>query len=101
MTPVFFAGLISVNILVIYLFLVKIDALPYLFTNAKQGGWLVMQLIALSMLYFRKDKRETILQKYSEEENKERIRGNIIVSFYVAISFLSIFAVAFFRPGKL
>lgn len=99
--PVFFAGLTSVNILVAYLFLVKIDVLPYIFKNVKQGGWVVVVMIILSMIYFRKDKREAILQKYSGENRKKRIRGNIIVAVYVALSFLLIFAVSLFKPGKL
>ena len=40
-------------------------------------------------------------KKYSQESEKERIRGNIIVALYVSISFLSIFVVTFFIPGKL
>jgi hypothetical protein len=101
MAPVYFGALISTNISIIYLFLVKIDVLPYWLKSPKQGGYFAALVIVLSLIYFNKSKREAILQKYSDEERKERIRGNIIVSIYVAISFLSIFAVAFFKPGKL
>jgi hypothetical protein len=99
--PVYFAGLISINILVVYVFFVKIDILPYIFRNAKQAGWLVGLLIVLSLLYFGKVKREAILQKYSNEDREKRIRGNIIVAIYVALSFLLIYVIALFRPGKL
>lgn len=101
MAPIFFAGLIGVNILVIYLFLVKIDVLPYVFKNTKQGSWLILVIIILSIIYFGKNRRLAILEKYACESNKNRIRGNIIVSIYVAISFLSIFAVGLFKPGQL
>jgi hypothetical protein len=101
LAPVYFGGLVSVNILVIYLFLVKIDALPFLFTDTKQGGMLTALMIVLAMLYYRKAKRTTLIDKYSLESNKERKRGNAIVAAYVVISFLLIFAVAFFEPGKL
>jgi len=100
-TPFYFAALISANISVIYLFLVKVDFLPYLLKKPTQGGLFTGLLIILSFIYFNKPRRESILEKYSREERKERIRGNIIVWVYVAVSFLSIFAVAFFRPGKL
>jgi hypothetical protein len=95
-----FGGLISANLLVIYLFLVKINALPYLFRNPKQGGWFCALIIALAILYYRKGERESIIEKYSQESNKERKNGNAIVAVYVTLSFLLIFAVAFFRPGK-
>ncbi len=101
MAAVYFAGLVAINILVVYLFLVKIDILPYVFTNTRQGGWIIALLIVLSLVYFNKNKRESILKKYFEENQKERIRGNIIISIYVTISFLSIFAVGLFHPGKL
>jgi uncharacterized membrane protein YkvI len=101
LASVYFGGLISVNILVIYLFLVKIDALPFLFTDKKQGGVLTALMIVLTMLYYRKAKQTTLIDKYSQEDERERKRGNAIVAIYVAVSFLSIVAVAFFRPGKL
>jgi hypothetical protein len=96
-----FGGLIAVNILVISEFLSKTISLPFIFTNPKQGGWFTGILIVLAMLYYKKDKREFILEKYSRESNEERKRGNAIVAVYVALSFLLIFAVAFFKPGKL
>jgi multisubunit Na+/H+ antiporter MnhB subunit len=96
-----FGGLIAANLLVLYLFLVKINILPYLFRNSKQGGWFFALFIVLAMLYYGKDKRESILEKYSQESNKERKNGNAIVAVYVSLSFLLIFAVAFFRQGKL
>lgn len=101
LAPVFLGGLISVNILVTSAFLAKLGVLPFLFTNSKQGGIFALVLIILSMIYYRKQRYKTILKKYSQESERERIKGNIIVAVYVAISFLSIFAVAFFRPRVL
>src|SRR5947209_5304946 len=60
-------GLIGANILVIYLFLVKISILPYLFTNSNQGGWLFALMIAIALLYFNENKRSEIIEKYSQE----------------------------------
>jgi hypothetical protein len=101
MAPVFLGVSICANILVINAFLAKIDVMPFLFSNKKQAAWICVILIMLAILYYNKSRREAILKKHSHESNKSRIRGNIIVSMYVAVSFLSIFAVAFFRPGKL
>lgn len=94
-------GLISVNIIVLNAFLAKTGVLPFLFSSPKQGGWITAAFIVLVMLYYRKDKREAILQKYSQESEGERKKGNAIVAVYVGISFLLIFAVAFYKPGKL
>ena len=101
LAPVYFGGLIGINLSVVYLFLVKIDVLPYLITNVKQGGWLNAILIVLSIIYFREKRRNAIIEKYSKESNTKRIKGNIAVAIYVTLSLLLIFAVAFFRPGKL
>jgi|SRR5690554_4028050 len=100
MTAVSFGGLIAVNIFVIAGFLAKLDLLPF-YTNKHQAGLSVVTCIILTTFYFHSKRTESILKKYSQESNRERIKGNIIVSIYVAISFLSIFAVAFFRLGKL
>jgi hypothetical protein len=100
LAPVFLGGLISANTLVLSALLAKLDLAPFLFKNHTHGGIFAFVVIALAMLYYRKECYQPILKKYSEESEKERIRGNIIVTGYIAISFLSIFAVAFFIPGK-
>lgn len=99
MTAVSFGGLIALNIFVIVGFLAKLDLLPF-YSNKHQAGLSVVACIILTTFYFNKKRIELILKKYSQVSNRKRIKGNIIVSLYVAISFLSIFAVAFFRPGK-
>lgn len=98
---VYFGGLIAVNIFVITGFLAKLDLLPF-YTNKYQAGLSAVICIVLSCIYFLYNKKhEYILKKYSQEDNRTRIKGNIIVSIYVAISFLSIFAVGLFKSGKL
>lgn len=99
--PVFLGGLVSANILVISAFLAKIDVMPFLFSNKEQGGLFALAVIVLAILYYRKERYRPIIKKYLQENDKERIRGNVIVAIYVALSFLLIFAVAFFKPGKL
>lgn len=100
-TPVFFAGLISTNLLVINAFLAKMDIIPFLFSNKMAAAVLVVMLIVLALIYYRGSKSDNILKKYNQESNSERIRGNTIVWIYVTVSFFLIFTVAFFRPGKL
>lgn len=101
LAPIFLGGLISANILVISAFLSKIGLVPFLFSNSNQGGIFAFILIVITMLYYNKSRYKPILIKYSQESEKERIKGNIIVALYVIISFLLIFLVAFFRPEKL
>lgn len=95
LAPVFLGGLISANILVISAFFAKLDVLPFLFANSKQGGIFSFLLIILSVVYYREERYKVILKKYSKESEKERVKGNVIVALYVTISFVSIFAVAF------
>ena len=99
--PIYLGGLLGVNISVISAFLAKLDIIPFLFSNVQQGGYPIIILIVFFLLYFRKNKREAVLRKYSEETDEQRRRGTLIVSLYVGISFLLIFAVAFFKPGYL
>ena len=101
LAPVFLGGLISVNILVISAFLAKLDILLFLFSNNTQAGIFALIIIVLTIFYYRKKRYKPIIKKYSQESQKERVRGNVIVAVYVALSFLLIFVVAFFKPGKL
>ena len=101
LAPVFLGGLVSANILVISAFLAKLDVLPFLFSSKEKGGAFALVIIVLAMFYYRKERYRSIIKKYSQENDKERIRGNVIVAIYVTLSFLLIFAVAFFKPGKL
>lgn len=100
-TPVFLAGLISINLLVLNAFLTKIDIVPFLFSNKIAAALLVLMLMLVALIYYRGYKSDSVLNKYSQEGRTERIRGNVIVWVYVILSFLLIYAVAFFRPGKL
>jgi len=101
MASVSFGGLISVNVLVLNAFLAKMDILPFLFSNKIQVGIFVITTILFPMIFYTKKRYKLLQKKYSIENNAERKKGNIIVIIYISISFLSIFAVAFFKPGKL
>jgi hypothetical protein len=99
---IFLGGLIGANILVIGAFFVKMDMLNIFFRNKFQAGACSFLCIVIASVYYLSNKRyKPIIKKYSQESNRARVRGNIIVSVYVALSFLLIFAVAFFKPGKL
>lgn len=101
MTAVSFGGLISLNIITLCMLFAKLDIIPFLFANQTQGGIFAFINIILTMLYYRKKRCQLIIDRYSQEDRKERIRGNIIVVTYVTISVLLMFIVPLFRPGKL
>jgi hypothetical protein len=101
LAPIFLGGLICNNFIMLNAFMSKLDLIPFLFANKVQASIFSIITIILIMLYYKKERYQPILKKYSKESEKERIKGNIIVAVYVTISFLSIFAVAFFRAGKL
>ncbi len=94
-------GIIAANIFVVVGFLAKITETSLIFSSPQQGGWMAAVLIVIALLYYGKDRRDMALKKYSDETNRQRVKGNVIVSVYVGLSFLLIFAVAFFKPWYL
>lgn len=101
MTAVSFGGLININIMILNILLSKLNITSYIFSNSIEVGVFAFTSIALSMLYFNKKRIKWILEKYSQESNKQRIRGNVFVAIYVGISFLFIFLVPLFKPGEI
>ena len=99
-SSIYFGGLITLNIFVILGFLAKLKLMSFPFSNKYEVGISMVICIVFSLIYFLYKKRyKKIVEKYLKEDRKKRVRGNIIVSVYVVISFLAIFAVAFFRPN--
>jgi len=98
---IYLGGLLCVNLLILNAFLAKINIGHFIFSNSKLAAGLCILIIVLLGFYYRKEKRETVLKRYISETNKQRIRGNVIVSIYVLLSFVLIFVVAFWRVGVL
>lgn len=94
--PVYLGGAISTNLLVLNGFLARLNIIPFFLKSGMQGGIFVLILIAVTFFYYRA-KYKKIVAKYWNETKSERIKGNIVVSVYIGVSFLLIFAVAFFR----
>ncbi|HET9745822.1 MAG TPA: hypothetical protein VFP97_08920 [Chitinophagaceae bacterium] len=94
-------GLICLNVIVINALLTKTISFHWFFKNYKTAGWVALIVIMLLILFFTKEKRSAIIEKYSKESNTQRIRGNIIISIYIALSIILIYVVAFYKPGKL
>lgn len=99
--PIWLGGLIGINLLVVYLFLVKLDLLPNIIADKRQGGAAIAVLICTCLIVYNKKRRQIVLERFMTESKGRRIKGNILVFTYIIVSFLLIFAVAFFKPGKL
>ena len=97
----YIGSLIASNTLVINGFLAKIFVMPFLFSDSRFAATFCLILIIITKLYYNKKREKIILEKYSSETNMLRVRGNIFISLYVALSFLLIFAIAFYKPGHL
>ncbi len=95
-------GLFGVNIVIVSAFLSKLDISSFLYKDSATGGiCTALIMVMLGVLYIRKKRYERVNEKYRDEPNAQRIKGNAIVALYVGISFIAIFAVAFFKPGYL
>jgi len=98
---IYMGGLIGTNMIVINAFLAKTTNIPFLFHDTKLVAATAVVLMVLIKLMYNRKKLKKISEKYQHESNNQRTRGNILVWIYVGISFLSIFAIAFYKPGQL
>lgn len=95
MAPAFMGGLISVNMLVLNGLLLKLGLVKFmLFDEKQQAVGFVLVLIIIIMIYYR-SRYEFVIKKYSNENKHKQKYGNIIIGFYIVISFFSIFLIAF------
>lgn len=100
--PIYLSGLILINIFVLGAFLRKIDLLPFFFRDKRQIiAFLIFLFVISNFLFLYKKRYKKIISKFERESEHDRKRGNLIVWLYTIISFLLIFAVAFYKPGKL
>ncbi len=101
-TTCYFSLLIFLNIFVAGVFLRKVDFLPFFLHNKVQVVIFICLFIALNyFLFVHSGRYKQIIKHYEHESESNRKTGNLIVWIYVLISFLLIFVVAFYKPGKL
>ena len=101
-TPLYIGILLFTNFFVLGDFLRKIDLLPFFLLNKKQAIiFMVFFLGVTNILYLYKRRYKKIISKYEVESEIQRKRGNLIVLLYVIISFLLIFVIGLYKPGKL
>lgn len=101
MTAVSFGVLIIINFLTLNALLTKLNITPYIFSNSTPIKIFPFLIIGLTLVYYNKKRRNEILKKYSQEDNRTRIKGNIIITIYVIISILLMFIVPLFKPGEI
>ena len=95
------AALLGTNIMQVNALLAKLDLVPFLFRSKSQVGLFIVMVMALLILYFRGERHDLIVKKYIQEDPSDRKKGNVIVWIYVGLTFISIFVIAFYKPGKL
>ena len=101
-TTCYFSLLIFLNIIVVGAFLKKVELLPFFLYGKVQVAIFICSFIALNyFLFVHSGRYKQIIKHYEQEAESNRKKGNLIVWVYVLVSFLLIFAVAFYKPGKL
>jgi hypothetical protein len=94
--------LIGLNLMTVYFLLAKIEMCPSIATNRYEGAAMVLTCSLISALYFLTGKRsQFIINRYTNEIDSVRIRGNIIIGLYVFLTFLSVVVVANYRAGHI
>jgi uncharacterized membrane protein len=100
-SPIYFGCLMGLNLIVFYLWLVKVGIIPYIFPSAKAGGVVVLVCIIGSLFYFTQYRREVIVNRYSSEQIRSRRRRGSLVVLYLIISILLIYFIGLYKPGIL
>jgi len=102
LASIILAMILGVNIIVISALLAKLEVFPFLFSSSFQVAVFMFIDIALILLFFLRKKRyERVIGRFIDESKNQQLRGNIFVIGYIVFTFLSIFLIAFFKPGKL
>jgi hypothetical protein len=77
---VYFGGLIAINLIVIGVFLNKINVIPLFLTSKKQVIIFVFFIYGISYFIFLYNKRyKKIIFKYEQETDRKRKRGNLLI----------------------
>ena len=99
-TSVYFGGLIATNIFVINSFVKKLFAASFFPIITIWVISLYIITITISYIYFiYVVNYKGIIDRYSQESEKQRIKGNIKVAIYVGVSFLLMFIIPLYKPG--
>lgn len=94
--------LISLNIIEVLVLLSKLDIIPSLKLLGPYIAYFMLLSLSLVLIYFFKNQRyDQIVKKYSTESDHSRRAGNAYVRLYVIITIIVIFVLAFFRRGKI
>jgi hypothetical protein len=102
--PILFSGalfslFIHLNIVALSIFFSKLDIFPIIYQNKTQATLFSIVLLVLSWGYFNGNRAKTIIDRFSKENKKQRIRGNIFVTTYIILSIILLFMLMFYKPG--
>jgi Ca2+/Na+ antiporter len=98
---VLLGGLINLNLMLISGILSKLDILPFMYNKAKV---IIFFSITTAIVFFiyNKNRMESIKLKFSEDSFKvKKKKWNIIFILYIVVTFLTLFAISWYKPGYL
>lgn len=104
--PILFSGalfslILHINIFTLSLLLSKMDVMPFIYKDKIYAIVGSIILLILTWIYFSGNRAKSIIDSFSIETDKQRVRGNIFVILYVSISITLFFLIIFYRPGYL
>ncbi len=105
-TPFFLASLtfsllIHLNVFELSSLLAKLDILPFMYRTTGQAKVMSIILAVLSYIYFRGDRAKAIIDRFSQETDKQRKRGYFLFIAYIILLVVAFYVLAFFKPGYL
>jgi hypothetical protein len=94
-----FSFLITINIMVIDTLFAKLDVLPSIFGVNRMEVILGGIVLVLSWVYFSGKRAKKIIDRFSEETEKQRENGWMGIILYIFLSMFFLIVVSFYKPG--
>lgn len=99
LAEIFLTICLSFNFLAIVALLKKTDVINY-FPSKNDFIYISIGIFLLTcLLHFFKFRYKRIIEKYQNEDRTSKVRGNLIVTLYVILSFVLLLGSAFYKPG--
>ncbi|NSL85438.1 hypothetical protein ECE50_001255 [Chitinophaga sp. Mgbs1] len=90
---IYLPGLLYVNVLILNALLSRLHVLPFIFYNTGIAVSVCLLLITFSFAYFSDDKSLSVVERYEDETDEQRVNGNKRVISYVILTLLSVLVI--------
>ena len=100
-TAVALGGFLGLNFMSLYTLGRKLEiGIPHIFIHKYIGGVVMGVFIIFNyIVYVAKKRSQKVIEKYQDEKQEKKNTGNLILLFYVILTFIFLFLVAFYKPG--